>query len=160
MSSPSLETLLFGRPLVEHDHPNSDIVATDVAALNAVLAKMIDHFNSEYPRECEGRQHVVHELRGIQSLTNQRHALTAKRAVVCMFFMREEQAALRIFGTNAADRRVVVRVGASIMPLLVPPFVQHLAQRPDKLLYGASVLWRMWDDVEAKDEETQGQMRT
>ena len=150
---PSLERLIFGRPLSDRSTTNAD-TAADAAALDELLQQIINHFNSEYEIDCIGRQHAVHEIRSIKTLEASPSALIAKRTMLCFFFAREYKAALQIFGAKEADRLVVDRVGASILPLLLPVFLSHLAQTPDKLLSATSVLWGLWggEDVAVRQD--------
>ena len=142
----ALETLLFGQPLSKRSNETN---AADCAVLNQILTKVIGYLNDEYPLEAEGRRHAVYEIGLIAEIPDNYHAaLICKRMAVGLFFMRENAAALRLFGGNEADRRVITNLGRRFYPLLIPVHVQHLAQRPDRFTRACSVLWGCWKDAD------------
>lgn len=139
----SLERLMFGRPLSGRDHDADS--AADCAALNEMLGKVTQYLNDEFPAKAEGRRHAVYEIDLIRQIPHHFHAaLVCKRMAVGLFFMRENVAAIRMFGSTAQDRHVIVNLGQRFYPLLLPHHVQHLGQRPDRFARACSVLWGCW----------------
>ena len=142
-----LNELLFGRPLAERE-PWQNL--SDSATLNAMIDELVSFLGEEHSRTSRAFVQAERELFLVRDLPiDCPIALTCKRAMVLFALWREPKYGKRFHGTD--DDALVRDLCDRVLPILGPPFLKGIGQRPDSFVNGCAAMHTLWDDSPFED---------
>jgi hypothetical protein len=138
----SLHDLLFGRPLCDRENWQK---LSDSTTINKMIDELIVFLGEEHSNTSRAFVQANRELRLVQELPiDSAIALTSRRAVILFAIWREPQYRRRF--TRPADRALVLDLAERVLPLVGPPYVKGIAQRPDSFVAACSTMYALWPE--------------
>jgi len=136
----SLKWVLFGSPF---SNRSSDSIDPSTSELNSLLSDIVRMLEREHGRTVNFRQ-TERELENIKSypLTSDSN-ICCKRAMLLFALWKEPEFAAKF---KESDGALVEDLTKRVLPLIAPPFVENLGQRPDSFVCLCSTLCLLYTD--------------
>lgn len=140
MQKDFLKCVLFGSPLSGRV-PNS--VDPSTSALDGLLSEIVRMLEGHHGRSVSFRQ-AEREIENIRSydLTSD-SSVACKRAMLLFAIWKEPEFADKF---RESDALLVDDLTKRVLPLVAPPFVENLGQRPDSFVSLCSTLCLLYTD--------------
>lgn len=142
-----LNELLFGRPLAERE-PWQNL--SDSTTLNAMIDELVSFLGEEHSRTSRAFVQAERELFLVRDLPiDCPIALTCRRAMVLFALWREPKYGEQFHSTE--DCALVRDLCDRVLPILGPPFLKGIGQRPDSFVNACAAMHTLWDDSPFED---------
>ena len=114
------------------------------ADLKEAIRWLIDGHLMTFPVQKREKDALCADVRALYAIKSKRIRLYGMRAFVLLSLYLEEDVAYELAACSTLDRSFVKDIRERILPVLVPLYVDNLAQRPDRFVELCSNLHRRW----------------
>ena len=139
----TLHRLLFGEPLSDRDPEDGDASGRAVGeSLDGVVSEIIELLREEHTNDSRAFRQAERELSEVRDMPNtDPNAIACKRGILLFTLWREPTFADRF---RTSDGPLVADLTKRVLPVIAPPFLANLGQRPDSFVALCVTLSTLW----------------